>query len=170
MSILSTLDRFVHATHLDILTPHGGRRPRNLRWMPLAILGALGVGYASLAATMHGAASWRIGTAGAFLFFGAFAAANLVRLFGPRLVPDPGQALDEREVTIKARAGSISGAILTILAILFCFYGGYASVYGTWLPAGALEWVYLGLGLQAAALALPVLVASWLQPNLDEEE
>jgi hypothetical protein len=170
MTMLERLDRFVHVTRLDLLTPHAGRRPRNLRWLPLLLLAALALGYGLLVAAMRGAAAPATGIAGGFLFFGAFLLANVVRLFGPRLAADAGVVLDEREAMIRARAGSVSGAILTGLAILFCFYGGYASVFGRWMPSSALEWVYLGLAVQAAGLALPVLVASWLQPALDDGE
>jgi hypothetical protein len=38
------------------------------------------------------------------------------------------------------------------------------------MPRGTHEWVYLGLATQGYAFALPVLVASWLQPPPDEEE
>ena len=41
---------------------------------------------------------------------------------------------------------------------------------GFWMPASALEWVYLGLIIEAYALTLPVMVASWLQAAPDEDE
>ena len=167
------LDRMVHKAGLDVLTPYGAPRRRNLRWLPLLILIALPAGYGLLAYILRGGGGpsgplW-IGYAGAGLFWLAFTAAQLVRLFGPR-VGWEGGALDERELILKARAGSIAGAILAALCALGCFYGGYAAVFGVWMPATALEWVYLGLIVEAYALTLPVLVASWLQPAPDEEE
>ena len=47
MGLLARLDRFVHWTRLDSLTPYGDRQPRNLRWLPLAGLAATAAGYAS---------------------------------------------------------------------------------------------------------------------------
>ncbi|TFI57966.1 hypothetical protein E2493_12275 [Sphingomonas parva] len=170
MPLLESLDRFVHRTRLDILTPHAERRRRSFRWLPAASLAALLIGYALVAASTRGAVSPQAGFTGALAFVAGCTAATVLRLFGPRLDPDPAAALDEREIALKARAGSLSGAILLWGAMLFCFYAGYAAAVGAWIPANVTEWVLLGLGLQAAALALPVLVASWLQPRLDAEE
>jgi len=166
------LDRMVHKAGLDVLTPYGAPPRRNLRWLPLLILIALPAGYWLLVGTVR---DLRPGTqiafayAGATLFWLAFAAAQLVRLFGPR-VGWEGGPLDERELILKARAGSIAGSILAALCATACFYGGYAAVFGAWMPSTALEWVYLGLIIEAYALTLPVLVASWLQPSPDDEE
>jgi hypothetical protein len=168
MTVLETLDRFVHRSRLDILTPHAQRRRRNLRWLPAGALAGIVIGYALVAAWSRGAVSPDAGLAGALAFVAGYCAATVLRLFGPRLEPHP--LLDEREAALKARAGSLGGAILLWGAILFCFYAGYAAAIGAWAPAGTVEWVFLGLGLQAAALALPVLIASWLQPRMDEEE
>ena len=172
MTIPERLDQLVHKTGLDILTPHGAPRRRNLRFLPLLILVTMPVAYGVTAATLrdpgrHGA----FGLAAIFiiLFSLAFGAALLIRLFGPR-VGWEGGALDERELILKARAGSIAGMILAALCALGCFYGGYAAVFGAWMPATALEWVYLGLMIQAYALTLPTLIASWLQPAPDAEE
>lgn len=170
MSLLAALDRFVHVTRLDILSPYAGRRPRSLRWWPLVPFAALAAGFALQVGALHGGLPWRTGVAGAFLFFAGFAAAQIMSLFGPRLFPDGAGELDERELTIQARAGSIAGTILTMLAALGCFYGGYAATFDAWLPATALEWVFLGLGILAAGRLLPVLVASWLLPRPEEEE
>ena len=170
MTMLERLDRIVHTARLDILTPHAQRRPRNLRWWPLLVIAALVVGYALMAASMHGRLSLRAGVAGGFLFFVAYAVSLLIRLFGPRLVPEGATGLDEREQMIKARAGSLSGTILCVAAIQFCFWAAYASLFGGWMPKATLEWVYLGLGLQGAAFTLPVLIASWLQPALNDDE
>jgi hypothetical protein len=172
MKMLATLDRFLHRTGLDLLTPYAGRRPRNLRWFPLLILASIVAGYAMLITPPNmGIGSWRLPFAGAVLFAFGFGAANLIRLFGPRLsLAVDGRGLDERESIVKARAGSISGAIVTVLVVMGCFYGGYASVFGWWMPRATVEWVYLGLSIEAFALTLPVLVASWLQPRPDPED
>ena len=171
MTLLANLDRFVHRTGLDLLTPYARHRPRNLRFLPIAALAAIVIGYVLLVAPPNaGVGTWRLPFAGALIFFLGFLAAHLMRLFGPRMVPIDGSGLDEREAVVKARAGSISGAIVTVLAIIFCFYAAYASVFGLWMPRATLEWVYLGLAIQAFAFALPVLVASWLQPSPDPED
>ncbi len=171
MGLLATLDRFVHVTRLDVMTPYADRRPRNLRWLPLIVLVAMAAGYVLQVGAMRGAGwSWQTGFAGSVLFVLALVAANLARLFGPRAAADRNGPLDERELTLNARAGSLSGTILTLLAMFACFYAAFAVTFGTWLPATAIEWVYLGFAVQAGALILPVLIASWLQPALDEEE
>jgi hypothetical protein len=167
------LDAMVHKAGLDVLTPYGAPRRRNLRWLPLLILAALPAGYWMQAWILRGGGGpssllW-VAFAGAGLVWFSFAAAQLIRLFGPR-VGWEGGPLDERELMVKARAGSIAGSILAVCCALGCFYGGYAAVFGAWMPASALEWVYLGLIIEAYALALPVLVASWLQPPPDAEE
>ena len=172
MTIPERLDWLVHKAGLDILTPHGAPRRRNLRFLSLLILVVLPSAYVVAVATMrdpvrHG--GFGIPALAIILFSLAFGAASLIRLFGPR-VGWEGGALDERELILKARAGSISGMILAILCMLGCFYGGYAAVFGAWMPATALEWVYLGMMIQAYALTLPVLIASWLQPQPDAEE
>jgi hypothetical protein len=164
MSLLASLDRVVHATRLDFMTPYRRPRPRSLRWLPLLVLLALPTGYALMAPGLegHGGSLW-LGVAGASLFFGAYLGANLMRLFGPRLSPEQGP-LDERELMLKARAGSISGTVITWLAILACFYAGLSEALGLWMPTRPLEYFYLGFGIQGAWQALPILAASWLQP------
>ena len=170
MSLLASLDRFVHAARLDVFTPYARRRPRNLRWLPVILLVALVVGYAMMVPGLEGGAgAFGRGVAGGTLFFGAYLSANFIRWFGPRLSPEHGP-LDERELMLKARASAISGTTITWLAILACFYAGCAAPFGLWMPARPIEWFYLGLGIQGAALAIPVLAASWLQPRADEEE
>ena len=169
MSLLATLDRLVHAARLDILTPYAARRHRNLRWVPLIVLAALVLGYAAMAASVWRAMPPRFGFGGGLLFFGGYTAAMLIRLFGPRLVPEGGTPLDEREEMIKARAGSIAGSVVTILFVGFCLYAGCAPIFHAWMPTTTLEWIYLGLGVQGVAFTLPVLAASWLQPRLDDE-
>ena len=169
MTLLATLDRFVHVTRLDVLTPYHERRPRNLRWLPLPVLLALPASYAILILGLRGSLSpdWRetmwLTFAAGVVFWLAFAAANLMRLFGPRIVPEAGK-LDEREHMLKAHAGSISYFAVTMFAIGGCFYFALAPLLGGWVPRSSQEWVYLGLLLEAYALLLPVLVASWLQP------
>ena len=171
MDIPAALDRFVHRARLDVLTPFAVRRSRNLRWLPLLVIIALPAGYALQMGVARGQwASWQAGFAGTLIFVAGLVAASLLRLFGPRIVPETGQRLDERELLLRARAGHISGAIITLLAALGCFYAASAEVFGTWVPASAIEWVFLGLGVQGYALVLPVLVASWLQPAPDGEE
>ena len=96
-------------------------------------------------------------------------AAQLSRLFGPR-VGWEGGPLDERELILKARAGSIAGPILAALCATGCFYGGLRRCSAPGCRRSALEWVYLGLIVSAYARLLPVLIASWLQPPPDEEE
>jgi hypothetical protein len=170
MNIPASLDRFVRATRLDFGSLPVARRSRNFRWLPLLSLVALAIGYAMLVAASRGVLRWEAGLIGITIFFLAFAGAGLLRAFGPRLTPGIDQPLDEREMMVRAQAGNISGAILAVLVALGCFYGGYAAVYGTWMPAHAIEWVFLGLGVIAYALILPVLVGSWLQSPPDEEE
>src|SRR4051794_37460949 len=169
MSLLASLDRFVHATGLDFMTPYRRPRPRSLRWLPLLLLLALPAGYALMAPGLEGrGGSLWTGFAGALLFFGAYLAANLMRLFGPRLSPEQGP-LDERELMVKARAGSIAGTTITWFAILACFYAGLAAALGLWMPRRPIEYFYLGFGIQGAWQALPVLAASWLQGSAPEE-
>ena len=171
MGLLAALDRFVHVTRLDFMTPYAARRPRNLRWLPLAVLAGLVVGYVLLIGLARGAGwSVMVGFAGSVLFVIAVIAANLIRLFGPRLAPDSAGPLDERERMLNARANAVSGMLMTWLVVLGCFYFAFAATFHSWMPNSAVEWAFLGVGVQAAAVALPVLVASWLQPALDEEE
>jgi len=171
MGLLATLDRFVHATRLDFMTPYADRRPRNLRWLPLLVLAAMIVGYVLLVGTIRGAAwSWQVGITGSLIFVLAVIAAHLIRLFGPRVVVDRNGPLDERELMLNARAGSLSGTILTVVVVAGCFYASFAVVLGTWLPATPIEWAFLGVVVEAGAFVLPVLTASWLQPPLDDEE
>jgi hypothetical protein len=170
MSLLTAMDRFVHATGLGLFAPEGRPRPRNLRWLPLLPLAAMAAGYGVMVTEFRpGGHSLQLGFAGIILFLFGYLGVYLVRLFGPRLA-DMALKLDEREREIRAQAGNISFFIVTVLAMLGCFYGGYAAIFGTWMPRAAIEWVYLGLGFQAAAMALPVWVASWLQPKPDPED
>jgi len=172
MTIPERLDWLVRKAGLDILTSVGAPRRRNLRWLPLLILVAMPISYGLMVATLpdparHG--GFGIPAIAIVLFSLAFGAAQLIRLFGPPVGWDGG-ALDERELILKARAGGIAGTTLAALCTLGCFYGGYAAVFGAWMPRTALEWVYLGMMIQTYALILPVLIASWLQPAPDAEE
>ena len=170
MGLLARLDRFVHAARLDVLTPYGRRRRRNLRWLPLVVIAAIAIGYGLQAGAARGGLSWQTGVAGGFVFYAAFLAANVMPLFGPRMSPSDGRMLDEREALLRARAASLSGTAFTILVVTGCFYFAIASTFDAWVPQGPLEWACLGVGLQAYALVLPMLAASWMQPALDEEE
>ena len=172
MTIPERLDWLVHKTRLDILTPHGAPRRRNLRWLPLLILAVMPIAYGVMIATLSDfrrSGDFAMPAIAIILFALAFGAALLIRVFGPRVGFESG-ALDERERMLKARASSIAGTVIAALCALGCFYGGYAAVFGAWMPRTALEWVYLGLMIEAYALALPVWVASWLQPPPDEED
>jgi hypothetical protein len=166
MTILDALDglpgvRRVHA----VVT--GKTEPRNFRWSPLLILAALWTGYAfsSPGAAEH----WRWALAGQALFWLAYMASSVMRLFGPRIVAGRGLPLDEREHTLRVRAGHISGTVVSTAAIASFFYFGVATLLHWWLPATILEWVLLGLATQGSYLVLPVLIASWLQtPSADD--
>jgi hypothetical protein len=171
MDILAGLDRFVRVTKLDAFTRYPRRQPRNLRRLPVTVLIALPIGYWLLVDALHPGSGKRVqALAGMLIFFGALVAAALIRFFGPRLVPRQDGELDEREQAIGWRAGNISGSIVGKLATLGCFYAGFALVFDTWLPRSVHEWVFLGFAIQACALVLPVLVASWLLPSPEPEE
>lgn len=145
-------------------------RPRNLRFVPVMILAATLIGYVLTCVSsvdmppMLISARISYGVAGALLFWSGSLAANFVRFLGPRIFPDPAAPLDERERILRARAGSISGGIVTALAMAGCFYCGFAQVFGWWMPRKLVEWTYLALLIQAGGFTLPVLIASWLQP------
>ena len=159
------LDGLARKSGLYHMTMIDRPAPRNLRWIPLLILAAMSVGYALMIGAMHLVhPALIVAWAGSLLFFAGFTASNFTRLLGPRIVPDYGKSLDEREQALKARASSISGSILTVMAILCCFYIAFAGPFGIWSPTGTLDWVYLGLMIEGWAFILPVLVASWLQP------
>ncbi len=83
---------------------------------------------------------------------------------------DEAGPLDERERILKARAGSISYLATTALAIGGCLYFGFAPLFDGRVPATSQEWIHLAFLLEAYALLLPVLVASWLQPAPEEED
>jgi hypothetical protein len=183
--MIEAMDRFVKRTGLYKMAMIERPEPRNLRWLPLIILCAVPAGYALLlfggvpsAASFFPEAGltarlWA-GGLGMLLFFGAYGAANYIRFFGPRIMPsyapDAKGALDERDLFIRARAHAASGSVISLLAILGCFWFGIASLLGGWLPGSAAEWILLGMALQTWVLTLPVLVASWVQPRLEPDE
>jgi hypothetical protein len=176
MTLPERLDRMVHASRLDFMTPFGAPRPRNLRWLPALILIALPAGYTLLIWALHhavpgGSPGWpgAVAVAGLLLYAIALVAAAFVPLFGPR-VGSGAQGLDERELMLRARAGNLAGRVITLLATLGCFYCAFATFFGLWAPAGTLEWVNLGMIVSAYAAVLPVLIASWLQPAPDAED
>jgi hypothetical protein len=172
----SKLDRLVHRSRLDFMTPFGAPRPRDLRWLPAVALVALPVGYALLVVSMRDFARGQglsqaaaLAIAGMLLFFGAFVTSVLIAFFGPRVaMAAPG--LDEREQMIRGRAAGLSGHIVTILVATGCFYCALAALFGLWRPTETLEWVNLGFLVLSYARLLPVLIASWLQSDPDAED
>jgi hypothetical protein len=170
MTLLERMDRFVHVTRLDRIAMIDRPQPRALRWLPLLVLAALIGGYATMAAAGQGLGHLRLSLIGIGVFIAGFIAANLMRFFGPRLIPGPQDRLDERELVVKARAGAISGAVITIFAIAACFYMGVVDVFGWWRPRTTLEWTYMALAIEGVAFILPVLAASWLTPRPIDED
>jgi O-antigen/teichoic acid export membrane protein len=98
----------------------------------------------------------------------AFAIAGWLRMFGPRLIGTRDHPLDERERMIKARAGHISGTIITVAVFLGCFYFAMAGPFRLWMPQ-VNEWVALAFLIETCWFTLPVLVASWLQPRPERD-
>ena len=162
MILLEKMDRLVYATRLDRLVLRQ-IQPRSLRWSPLLVIVALVAGYAVMAKTpsVFVAGFW----IGWLLFYGAFLAAAFVRAFGPRFTPTARHPLDERELMIKARAHAISGVVVASFAMFGCFYMASAGAPFLWHPRMPYDWINLGFGVQAGAMLLPSLVASWLQPR-----
>ena len=170
MGLLARLDRFVHRTRLDIFTPFGGRRPRNLRWLPLIGIVAAAAGYAMIVIVTRGAGPWSLMLGGAALFIAGLIITSVVPMFGPPISYHQGVPLDERDLSLGARAGHLAGRIMSLLAVIGCFYFGFASMFGSWMPQDVVEWGLLGVVLSGVHTALTVLAASWLQPPIDEEE
>jgi hypothetical protein len=174
MKWLDAGDRLAKKYVLDRLPIIDPGEPRSLRWLPLLILVAVTVGY-GLIVSLPGRGQFgapvsalRIATVivAAMLFFGGFSMANWIQFFGPRLgTRFGGETLDERELAIRARAFAISGSIIAWFAVLGCFWIGLAPFVGGWRPQTLLDWMYLGMGLEAWLFTLPVLIASWLQPR-----
>lgn len=162
MTLLARMDRLVYATRLDRLV-FMKIRPRTLRWMPLFVLAALIAGYAQMATNVD--RPDRAFFLGLLLFYGAYMAAAFLRIFGPRFVPTALHPLDEREMTVKMRAYALSGILLTGVTMLGCFYIACAGLIGLWQPHSPNDWIALGFGIQAAAMLLPTMIASWAQPR-----
>lgn len=162
MTLLRRMDRLVYATRLDRVL-FRQIRPRTLRWTPLFVLAALIAGYVLMAKNVD-----RIDRAfflGCLLFYGAYMASAFLRIFGPRFLPSTLHPLDEREMTVKMRAYALSGILLTGVTMLGCFYLAGAGVIGLWHPHFPNDWIALGFGVQAAAMLLPTLIASWAEPR-----
>ena len=173
MDLPAEMDRFVKRTGLFRVTMIERAPPRSLRWLPLLMLVALVVGYmlaAGLvpASTPYGALLRTM--AGGLIFFIGYGSSFFLRYIGPRLDPAASEPLDEREKALRARAVAISGTVIPVTCMFAFFYFALAEPFGLWMPHTSLEWGYLGLALQAVWLALPAMVASWLQPKLIEEE
>lgn len=170
-SLPQRLDDLARGSRLYGLTMIERPAPRNLRWQPGVIIASMLVGYILLVASLGVPQRSVAGAiAGSLLLFGGFLAANYVRFLGPRLMPYQAQPLDEREIAVKARAGSMSGTILIVLAIGGCFYMGAADAFALWAPRRPLDWIYLGLMIEGWWFTLPVLVASWLQPAAGDDD
>jgi hypothetical protein len=163
VSLMSTLDRFVRRTHLYDTTMIERPEPRNLRWTPIAVLAALLAGY-----TLLCIAAPRPNTIilGLLFFILGWLGSFYLRFYGPRMVDDPRQPLDERERDLRARAGRLAGNVTISLIMAFCLYMGGAPVFDAWRPQRAGDWTMLALALQAAHMTLPVLFASWLERPL----
>lgn len=168
MSLLQRLDRLVHVTRLDRVL-FRQIRPRTLRWTPLFVFMALIGGYVLMAKTHR--LPDRALILGWSLFYGAYLAAALLRIFGPRFVPTERHPLDERETLVKMRAYALSGILLTGITMLGCFYMASVDVPGLWHPS-PFDWINLGFGLQAGAMLLPTWIASWIEPRAitDQED
>lgn len=162
MTLLRRMDDLVYATRLDRIL-FRKVRPRTLRWTPLFVFAALLAGYALMAKSVG--RPDRTFFAGWLLFYGAYMTAALLRIFGPRFVPSALHPLDEREMTIKIRAYALSGMLLIGATMLGCFYIAGASLFGWWEPHSPNDWIALGLGIQAVAMLLPTMIASWAEPR-----
>ncbi len=141
------------------------RNPRPRRWLSIVVVAGIIGGYGWTAAVLrqpHGLLLPALIAPVVFML--AFCAAQYLRWAGPRLAPLNGDSLDERELAIRARAGSLSGLAITILAVLLCFYQATALMLGWWHPQSPVDWLYLGLAIEALAISLPVLFASWMMP------
>ncbi len=162
MTLLARLDHFVYATRLDRVL-FRQIRPRTLRWTPLIVLAALIVGYVVMTKTAE--RPNRAFFVGFLLFYGGYMAAAFLRIFGPRFVPTARHPLDEREMTVKMRAYALSGILLTGATMLGRFYFASAGLMGFWQPHSPNDWIALGFGVQAAAMLLPTMIASWIEPR-----
>ena len=169
MTLPEKMDRLVYATRLDRLI-FRKIEPRTLRWTPLLVIAALVAGYVLM--TKAPSVLLRDFWIGWLLFYGAVVAAGFVRLLGPRFTPTMSHPLDERELMVKARAHAVSGLVLATMAMLGCFYMASAGVPWLWHPQTYYDWFNLGFGVQACAILLPTLIASWLEPRpaADQED
>ena len=162
MTLLARMDGLVYATRLDRIL-FRKVQPRTLRWSPLFVFVALIAGYVLMARTVG-----RLDRAffmGWLLFYGAYITAAFLRIFGPRFVPSALHPLDEREMTVKMRAYALSGILLTGLTMIGCFYLSGAGVLGWWQPHSPNDWIALGFGVQAMAMLVPTMIASWAEPR-----
>lgn len=162
MNLLQTMDRLVYATRIDRIV-FMKVQPRNFRWIPLLVMAALVIGYVIMA--NNGMPPTRRFLLGWALFYLAYLTAAFLRVFGPRFYGTNSRPLDERELTLKSRAYALSGILITSLTMLGCFYLAAAEPLGIWHPHMPNDWISLGLGIQAGAMLLPTLIASWLQPR-----
>jgi hypothetical protein len=171
MGLTEAMDAFVKRSGLYRMALIERPEPRSLRWIPLLVLLVIATGYAILVSAPEQGRD-----AGLRLFLGASLVvvgdlmAFYLRFLGPRLMPDPRHPLDEREQAIRARSGFISGSTISFLAMGGCFYLGLAPLLGLGVPDSPLEWIFLGFALEGIYFLLPVLVASWLQRPLSEDD
>ena len=162
MNLLQRMDRLVYATGIDRII-FMKSQPRALRWTPLLVIAALVIGYVLMAKTVSSPGrNFLIGWA---IFYGAFLAATLIRVVGPRFKATAIGPLDERELTVRSRAYATSGMLLAGLTMLGCFYMAGAGPLGLWHPHTPNDWIALGFGIQAGGILLPTLIASWLEPR-----
>lgn len=162
MTLLARMDRLVYATRLDRVL-FRKVRPRTLRWTPLFVFVALIAGFVLMTKTVG--RPDRVFFVGWLLFYGAYMAAAFLRVFGPRLVPSALNPLDERETTVKMRAYALTGILLSGFTMLGCFYFSGADLFGWWQPHSPNDWIALGFGVQATAMLLPTMIASWAEPR-----
>jgi len=162
MTLLEKMDRVVYATGIDRIL-FRKMKPRTLRWTPLLVIVALIGGYVLMAKTENVLDSdfW----IGWLLFYGAFLAAAFLRALGPRFTATVLHPLDERELTVRARAHAVSGTVLATLAMFGCFYMAIPTIPGIWHPHATYDWINLGFGVQASGMLLPTLIASWMEPD-----
>ena len=168
MGLIASLDHAVRRSGLYRMTMIERPEPRSLRWVPLIVLVAIAVGYALIVAALGthdiGSALLMSG-AGGLVFTLGLVAATFLRFFGPRLILDPRNPLDERELIVRSRAIAVAGTMASFAAMMACFYFAVAMPFGLWMPQGPVEWSLLGFAIQGAWLILPTLTASWLQPR-----
>ena len=158
------LDDLARGSGLFRMTMIERPSPRNLRWLPLAVIVATVAGYVTIEFASPGRQNFvLLSIVGSLLLYGGFSVASVLRFFGPRLVADGTNPLDEREKLIRANAVGISGTIVTLVAIGGCFWMGFAKPFGLWMPRATYDWIGLAFLLEGVAFALPTLVASWLQ-------